>query len=108
MKPKRYLLIILSILSISLQLSFAKEHNFLSGSINHIPEHLGGSVGGLIGGSIGEPIPGPSTGLIGVAIGELIGNAIDDEIKEEKEKNSKKRKHHCIENPYLIRCADED
>lgn len=45
-------------------------------------------------------MPGPSTGLI--------GNAIDDEIKEEKEKNSKKRKHHCIENPYLIRCADED
>ena len=53
-------------------------------------------------------MPGPSTGLIGAAIGELIGNAIDDEIKDEKEKNSKKRKHHCIENPYLIRCADED
>ena len=61
MKPKRYLLIILSILSISLQLSFAKEHKFLSGRmIKHVPDHLGAAIGGLIGGALGEPIPTPS------------------------------------------------
>lgn len=90
----------LSILSISSQLSFADtKRDLILGTAEGIPAGLGAATG--------SALSGPPGRLIGGAIGTGIGYALQ-KAREKVEHQIQTRKYRCIENPYLIRCANED